>query len=106
MGTVPGLSRSALSNWERIAQIPVSYESGVVFFSWQNRGVVLASVDVDDFENFAILNVEQGDAKRLAKACSDDAWDSRRFAEYKTEIDELSDVGRWLPLSSALDAGG
>jgi hypothetical protein len=87
---------------ERVSHVRVSEDSGVAHFSWNRGDAVLASVDVDDFENFAIINVETADAVRLAKACSDDSWDRDLLLANKAEIDGLSATGHWVPLSDVV----
>jgi hypothetical protein len=98
--------KSTLINEEVFAGIRASEESGIAFFSWQRADVVLASLDVDDFENFIVLYTDRADAVRLARACSFDGWPPQRFAEYKTEIDSLSTAGRWASLAEVLHVEG
>jgi hypothetical protein len=90
--------------YEPVSRARVSEDTGVAFFSWQKGDVVLASVELDDFENFAILNVERADAKQLANACWDDSWDDNYFRAYKAEIDGICAMGHWVPLSNVLDS--
>jgi photosystem II stability/assembly factor-like uncharacterized protein len=84
-------------------RVPVSEESGVAFFSWRRGDAVIASVAVDDFENFAILGVPRAEAAGLALALRGHLWNPARFEEYRAEIDSLSASGRWRPLYESLD---
>ena len=73
---------------------------GYHFFSWRKNEKVLASVSVDDFENFAILNVDCENAMELAKSCAKDQPDIDWFSKYKNQIDDLASGVGWIPICS------
>ncbi len=91
-------------DFEHLSRVPVSEESGVAFFSWTKGDAALAAIDVDDFENFAVIKVEPEDAKRLATATAGAiaSWGRDRLLQYKSEIDQLSTTGHWILLSDIL----
>lgn len=93
-------------DFEHLSRVPVSEESGVAFFSWTKGDAALAAIDVDDFENFAVIKVEPEAAKRLATATAGAmaSWDRDRLLEYKWEIDQLSTTGHWILVSDILDS--
>jgi hypothetical protein len=88
---------------ELVFRIRVSEESGVAYFAWTKCDAVLASIKVQDFENFAILNVELADAQQLAVACAGLSWDRERILEYRREINALSTSDNWILISDLLN---
>ncbi|HZL36499.1 MAG TPA: hypothetical protein VFC78_14365 [Tepidisphaeraceae bacterium] len=94
-------------HWSAIAGVVASEEFGIAYFSWQRAHMAFASVQVTDFENFAIFKIEPERALRLAKACIPDLSNTSSFAEYRPEITRLAGTAEWQPLSSVLiDATG